>query len=209
MGETVFPGRKSAGAFRCGAFGSLVNGDVINLGNKVYEFRTSGSAAAGHVQVNVGVDGPTTAEAFRAAVMANQPSVAVDAYTNPIDNKVINLEAHDHGPAGNILFSASLTGATNIIDQTSGFLVGGAVAALKHLESDRYIVKGMDVTIGGFMIPTTLQSPKILSIQVFDATGVLKVCTGQWTASSNRIKYVAAGGTNPAATDEVAWTVRD
>ncbi len=209
MGETIFPGRKSYGAIRIGAYASLVNGDTITIGNKIYEFRTSGSASAGHVQVNVGGSGAATASALQAAIMANQPSVSIDAYVDLVDSLVVRLEGHDHGTAGNVAFSASLTGATNIIDQTSGFLLGGTAAGNRHLDSDRYTVTAMDVTAGSIMIPTNLQSPKILSFQVFDATGVQKVCTGTVTVSNNRIKYAASGGTNPANTDVIVWTARD
>jgi len=209
MGELVFPGNKSYGSIRIGAYASLVNGDTITIGNKVYEFRTSGSAAAGHVQVNVGGSGAATAIALQAAIAANQPSVPIDSYVDAVDALVVRLEAHDAGTAGNIAFSASMTGGTNIIDQTSGFLLGGENGKLTHLDSGRYTVQPLDVTAACIMIPTKLAAPKILSIQVFDATGVLKVCTGTFVPSSNRLKYVPAGGTNPAATDVICWSVRD
>jgi hypothetical protein len=175
----------------------------------VYEFRTSGSAGAGHVQVNVGMDGPATALALQAAIVANPPTPQIDAYIDAIDSKVVRLEAHDYGTAGNVAFSASLTGGTNIIDQTSGFMLGGEAGSLKHLDSGRYTVTALDVAATAIMIPTKLTTPKILSIQVFDATGVLKAATTKWTQSTTRIKGEFAGGTNPAATDIVCWSARD
>lgn len=209
MGEIVFPGNKSYGAVAIRAFGSLVNGDTITIGDKVYEFRTSGSPAPGHVGVTVGASDVLTITALIAAIIANPPSVAVDVYVDPVDAKVMRIEAHDHGTAGNMAFSASMTGATNTIDQTSGFLLGGEAGSLKHHDSGRYTVTQMDVDAANIMIPTKLQAPKILSIQTFDSSGKKKADTNDWTASSNRIKGSFTGGTDPVAGDVIAWSARD
>jgi hypothetical protein len=210
MGETVFPGVKAQSAIRIGAYASLVNGDIITIGAKVYEFRTSGSATVGRVQVDVGVSGAATALALQAAIVANPPSPQIDAYIDPVDSLVVRLEGHDHGTPGNVIFSASMTGATNIIDQTSGFLVDGEAGSLKHVESGRKTVRQLEVTAGCIMIPTTIQSPKILSVQIFAADGSPKNdVTTKWTTSLNRLKGALAGGTDPIAGDIVAWSARD
>ncbi len=210
MGETVFPGSKSKGSIRIGAYASLVNGDTITIGDVTYEFRTSGSADPGNIQVDVAGSGALTVAALVAAIVANPPTPLIDPYVDSVDSLVCRLEAHDEGSLGNVAFEADLTGATNIIDQTSGLMLNGANGSLKHLESGRYIVTALDLTATCIMIPTTLTTPKIVSIQVFSATGLLKGnLTTLWTVSSTRIKGVITGGTDPIATDIVAWSARD
>lgn len=210
MGETVFPGNRSKGAVRIGAFASLVNGDTITIGDITYEFRTSGSADPGNVQVDVGGSGDLTAVALKDAINANPNSPVIDAYIDTIDSLVVRLEAHDYGTPGNVAFSASLTGATNIIDQTSGFLLNGEMASLKHVDSGRQTITQLEVTAGSIAIPTKLTAPKILSIQIFAADGAPKnSVTTKWTASSNRLVGELDGGTDPIAGDIVAWVARD
>lgn len=210
MGETVFPGNKAHGSIRIGAYGSLVNGDTITIGDKTFEFRTSGSADPGNVQVDVAGSGALTVAALVAAIVANPPSPLIDAYVDSVDALVCRLEAHNHGTAGNLAFEASLTGADNVIDQESGFLLGGENGSLKHLDSDRYTIQQVDVDAECIIIPTKLTSPKILSIQIFASDGTPKNdVTTKWTVSTSRLKGALDGGTDPVAGDVVAWMARD
>ncbi len=209
MGETVFPGNKSYGAIRIGAYASLVNGDIVTIGTKVYEFRTSGSPSAGHVAVAVGADGPGTASNLQAAIAANPNVPKIDAYIDAVDTKVVRLEGDDSGILGNVVFSASMTGATNIIDQTSGFLLGGEAGNLRHEDAGRYTVTALDIAAGSIMIPTKIAAPRIMSIQVYSSAGLRKYETTLWTTSSNHLLGTISGGTNPIATDIVCWSVRD
>jgi hypothetical protein len=214
MGEIVFPGVKAKGSVQILAFGSLVNGDLITIGNAIYEFRTSGSPAAGHVAVAVGASNALTAAALAAAIVAFPPTVAtlsapVTAYVDSVDTATVRIEGVSAGSAGNMTFVSTMTGGTNTIDAVGGLMVGGENASLKHEASGRYTVTALDVLANSFMIPTPLASPKILSIQCFTAAGKNKAITTAFTPSGTRIKGAPDAGTDPIATDVIAWMARD
>ena len=214
MGELVFPGNKAKGSVRIAAFGSLVNGDLVTIGNAIYEYRTSGSPAAGHVAVAVGASNALTAAALAAAIVAFPPTVAslsapVTAYVDSVDTDTVRIEAAHAGVAGNMTFVSTMTGGTNTIDAVGGLMVGGENASLKHQASGSYIVTALDVSANSFMIPTPLAAPKIISILCFSAAGKLKAITTAFTVSGTRIKGAPDAGTDPIATDVIAWSARD
>jgi hypothetical protein len=133
----------------------------------------------------------------------------VAAYVDPISTAVARIEATGVGTSGNMTFTTTMSDSDNKIDAASSLMRHGVKASLKHEASGRYTVSGQDVTAGCIMIPTPLASPKIESIQVWSAAGLLRATTTLWTVSTTRLKGDFDGATNPASTDIVAWVARD
>jgi hypothetical protein len=207
MGRVQNDGNLSVGAARIAAFASLVNADYIIIGSKKYEFRTSGSATPGNVQVNVGASNALTIAALVAAINANKPAIPVSAYVDPIDTTVCRIEADGEGARGNMAFTASLTGATNVIAATSNLLSHGENAINKHFRQGSYVVTAIDELIGCFMIPTGLQAPTNMQMDVWSATGLQKSLTTLCTFDvDGRIKGDFDGADNPVAGDKINWS---
>src|SRR5688572_8676587 len=98
-----FMGRKAQGAIRFGS-NTLVNGDTITVGGKVFEFRTSGSATPPNVQVNVAGSAALSAAAFITAFNLNKPAnlnVNITAVVDPVAADVVRLIADKVGALGN------------------------------------------------------------------------------------------------------------
>lgn len=205
MGRFRFSGNRAVGAFRSGDFASLVNGDYIIIGSKKYEFRTSGSATAGNVQVNVGASDALTITAFMAAVNANKPTVPVTAVVDPIDPKVARITADSRGAAGNIVFTASLTGAANVISG-SGLLQYGESAAEQVLHRGSYVVTAIDVSATSIVIETGLTSPVHATIESYTSTGAKKTSTALKTISGTKILVDFTGATDHVAGDVIEWS---
>ncbi len=208
MGRIENDGLISVGALRIAAYASLVNGDLVTVGDKLFEFRTTGSAGAGNVQVDVGASDVLTIAAFVAAFNLNKPSVPVSAYVDPIDTKVCRLEADGEGARGNIAFTASLTGATNVIAASDDdTLSHGEDALNKHDRRGSYVVTAIDALAGCFMIPHGLQAPTNLQIDCWSATGLQRSLTTLCTFDSEgHIKGDFDGATNPVAGDKINWS---
>lgn len=202
MGRQKYEGVKAQGAIRFGS-NVLVNGELFTVGGKNYEFRTSGSAGAGNIQVNVGGTAALTAAALIAAINANKPTVPVTAYIDPIENVTVRLEADFPGTNGNLAMSETVVDAGITIsgaNMTNGEDAGNQVEA-----RNEYVVTALDVAAGCCMISTGLQTPRFMQLEVRTATGLQKAITSLCTFDGTRIKVDSDGATNPAAGDKIVW----
>ncbi len=204
MSRVRFFGRKAQGSVNF-ADNLLANGDTIVLGGVTYEFRTSGSAAAGHVQVNVGGTAALTAAAFLAAVNANPPAIGVTASLDPVTATVIRLTANKPGSAGNV--GLVLTTGTSSAVVSGATLVGGYNAGTQTLHHGSYVVTANDVSATNVEIETNLSSPVGVNLKYWKSTGEEHLSiTDKHTISGSKIEIGQAGATHLAAGDIVEWS---
>ncbi|HEV3027548.1 MAG TPA: hypothetical protein VG457_08250, partial [Planctomycetota bacterium] len=168
------------------------------------EFRTSGSAAAGHVQVNVGGTAALTAAAFLAAVNANPPAIGITASLDPVTNTVIRLTANKPGVAGNV--GLVITEAASATLASGATLVGGYNAGTQTEHHGSYVVTANDVTATNVEIDTNLTSPVDVVVRYFQSTGEEHLSiTDRLTVSGAKIEIAQHGATHLAAGDIVRW----
>ena len=213
MGRIRFDGNKGCGAVRIGDFANLLDGEQIIigdplLGGKVFEWDDDAAVEDGSIAVTIGGSGAACATALAAAINANPPTgVDITAYIDPKDTSVVRLEATDAGARGNLAFTHDMADAGNIIsNDNEDALVGGENGSTQKVARGTYIVTDLDVLADNIMIPTALQTPARLQIDVWSATGLQKALTTLWTISSNRIRGNFDGATDPVATDVIEWT---
>jgi len=203
MARIRFFGRKAQGSVNF-ADNTFANGDVIVVGNVTYEFRTSGSAAPGHVQVNVGGSATLTAAAFLAAVNANPPTIGVTASLDPVTATVVRLYANKVGSAGNVALSITTAGSSSTVSGAT--LVGGYNAGTQTEAHGSYTVTAIDVTATNVEIETGLASPVDPIVRYYKSTGEEHLSiTDKLTISGSKIEIGQAGATHLAAGDVIRW----
>lgn len=207
MGQVRYLGRKATGAIRFGS-NTIVDGEIITVGDKVYELRAAGSAAAGHVLVAVGGTAALTAAALIAAINANKPTVPVTATVDPVENVTIRLAADAPGAQGNITLLEGVADAG--VTVSAATLLGGDYGGKQFVESSVYVVTVLDVAALNIMIPLEVSNPRNLIVQYRKSTGEehLSITDKAVLLSSpNFLKVFQAGATHLAAGDEIHYQV--
>jgi hypothetical protein len=205
MGQIRYLGRKATGAILIGDVTKLSNGLLQVIGDKTFEYRSSGSPTAGNIAVAIGVDEATTVTTLIALINANKPTQACTASVDPVDNKVIRLAADAPGAQGNIALTNTVGDASYV--NSAATLLGGDYGGKQFVEQGQYVVTALDVTAQNVMIPLEVASPRNLQVEVYSSTGAKKAITDLCTISGSFLKIAKTGGTNLAATDVVHYQV--
>lgn len=216
MARNRFLGIPSLGAIffsENAAVADVVDGEVIVIDDKTYEFDDDASVGAGNVSVDIS-DTPTSAvlaTRLVAAIGANQPTVPITAYVDPsppVNTAGVHLEAGDAGAAGNVTFTTTMATGTSAIASVDDKIVQGENAGTQTEHRGVYIVHAVDVLLEKVIIPTGLQTVKPNQYEVHARTsvGANIAFTDQATIiNNNRIMIAKTGGTNLAAGDIVIW----
>ncbi len=218
MGRIVFKGNKGHGSVRIGEYGTLIDGDYVQLGNKKYEFNdTEGDVTAGRVWVHRQTDAATCITNLVAAILAEPPTSADDgsapckAYVDTKSAIVCRIEATARGRKGNVDLIGSFADSDNTVAAEDDKLAGAEEGSEQNYQRGVYTVTAHDVAADNLEFPCGLTSPSMLMAQVYSAAGVLKACTAEFTFIDGlgdgqaRVRGNFAGATDPAATDEVRW----
>ncbi len=179
------------------AVADVVDGELITIGNKVFEFDDDSSVSGSNVLVDM--SGSPTAQAVRAtlitAINANKPSIPVTAvvgHTEPALTGVIIIEADAEGTAGNQIFTTTMATGSSAIDGT-GLLQGGENgASQKEWRHDR-AVEAEDLTAAGMQFDTGLTSPRFAIAQVRTAAGAIIAWDGLLTISGREVRMDNSG----------------
>ena len=204
MSRLKYFGRPAQGAIRFGT-NTLVNGDTITIGGRVYEFRTSGSATPPNVQVNVGGSAALTAVALRDAINANKPTIGVTATIDPVDTAVVRLKADVAGAAGNLALAEAVADAGIIVSGAN--LTQGQNGSARNYHFGTYVVTALDVLATNVVIETGLPAAvEFAQLHIKSATGLFKgTLTGLITKSGAQIRHDFAGATDLVAGDLIEW----
>lgn len=212
MGRFRFNGLKAQGAICIKDYASLLSGELITIGNKVYEFRTSGSASGSHIQVNVGASNALTITALITAINANKPtnaagvaSAPATAVVDPVDTSVCRIYADSRGAAGNMIFTTTMADSDNVITG-SGLLEYGENAGEQTLHRGSYVVSAIDVLALSIVIETGLTTPRDATVETYGSTGAKKTSTALKTVSGTKILLDFTGATDHVAGDVIVWS---
>jgi len=203
MSRVRYFGNPAQGSISFGS-NTIVDGEIITIGDKIYELRAAGSASAGHVLVGVGGTATLTAAALVAAINANKPTVPVTASVDPITATVVRLVADAPGAAGNIALLEGVADAGVVVSGAT--LVGGENAGTQTVARGKYTVTANDVTATSIVIETGLVSPRFATIETYSSTGAKKTSTGLLTISGSKLLVDFTGSTDHAATDVIVWS---
>lgn len=203
-GQKLHAGMSGAYGIGYVNFGASVTADdTLTVGSDVYQFKTSGNAAAGMIKVDVsgGVTAAIASDAFIVAVNANARSavVAVD-----ISTSLVLLKTKRAG--GIVTLAEGMTSASNTVDQ-----MGASVAedGLAQIAVFRIVPTAAQVTKGSIAIGLDFV-PRAVTVQVrVTATGVTVAWNGAVTLDvTNKLVTIDNTSTTDwAATDTVAVLV--
>lgn len=187
------------------AVADVVDGELITIGNKVFEFDSDSSVTGSNVAVDI--SGTPTAQAVRAtliaAINANKPSIPVTAvvgHTEPANTGVIIVEADAEGDAGNLVFTTTMATGTpaSAIDGT-GLLQGGENGASQKEWRHTRTVEAEDVTAAGMQFDTGLSSPRFAEAHVRTAAGATIAWDGLLTIDGREVRMDNSGAVDFAA----------
>jgi hypothetical protein len=209
MGLLGFDGNRAYGAGRIGNHAGLADGEEIELGGRVYEWDSGGGVADGNVAVEIGANAQEDVENLVEAINANPPEgKPVTAYVDPIEPTVFRIETDGEGARGNMSFTTTMADPANVIDAVDDKLRGGEDGISQQLRRGSYVVSSIDAGAGSLMIPTGVQNPRHLRVDVWAANGRRKTeLTTKWSIDQARIKGDWDGAENPVAGDRVEWIV--
>lgn len=201
-GRLKFKGNKAVGSIHL--TGQPSDGDIVTIGNKVFEFDSNASVTAGRVAVTIAGSAALTAAALIAAINSNKPTVPVTAVIDPVNasGSRILLIADRVGANGNMVLTEA---ATNLTVSGAGTMLGGENGSLQTPARGAYTVEDEDILADAISIPTGLTSPRFAQVTVRTALGLIKVPTWLLTISGANILLTFAGATDPVATDVVTW----
>lgn len=206
MSRWKFFGLKSVGAIRVGDFANLLDGEVIVIGDKTYEWDNNAAVTAGHVLVTIGASDAACIVNLMAAINANKPSIPVSAVVDPKDAKTARIYADNRGAAGNIDFTTDMADAGNVIAAVDDLLANGENGGNQIRHRGVYVVTAIDILADNLMIETGLpNSIDWFSAEVRTTAGVPKAHTMELTASGTKIRGNFAGATDPVEGDVITW----
>src|SRR5687768_1378332 len=145
MGLYLYNGSKAYGATRIGSHGNLLDGEIITIGNKIFEWDDDAAVTPGRILVDIGANAIAAIANLVAAVNLNKPERPVTAHVDPLDTAVARIIADDVGARGNMVFTTTMAHASNIIDAVAGLLKGGEDAITQTLHRNTHIVTALDV----------------------------------------------------------------
>lgn len=201
MGRQRYFGNRAHGVIfisEAATVADVADGEIITIGNKVYEFDVAGDGVAGS-NVLVDATGTPTAAALRAtllaAINANKPTIPVTAvvgFAEPALTGCIIVEADAEGDAGNMVFTTTMVTGTSAIDG-SGLLQGGENGASQKEWRHNRIVEAEDVLVAGLQFDTGLTSPRFATAVVRDAGGMVIAWDGDLTIVGREIRMDNGG----------------
>lgn len=203
MSRVRYFGNPAQGSIKFGS-NTIIDGETITIGNKVYELRAAAPAGGGHILVVVGGTAALTAAALIVAINANKPSVPVTAVIDPVSNVTVRLVADVAGDAGNIILQETVVDAGIVVSGAT--LVGGENAATQTIARGKYAVTQNDVDATNIVIETGLVSPRFATVESYGATGAKKTSTGLVTVSGTKILHDFTGATDHVAGDVLVWS---
>ena len=212
MGRQRFFGNKGHGViFISEAIGvaDVVDGEVIVIGTKTYEFDDDASVGAGNILVDMSgaPDGATVEATLVAAINANKPSVPVTAVAhpgNPAVSGCVLISADARAGAGNMVFTTTMATGTSAISG-AGLLEFGEDGGSQVESRVEWVVSPEDVLATMIAIETGMNSPRFADATVRTAAGVVKAWDGALTVVGSQIR-LAIGAVAWAATDVVTVT---
>jgi hypothetical protein len=210
MATKLYGGSKGYGAVRIGAFASLIDTEIITIGNKVYEWDNNAAVTAGRKLVTIGASDAACATNLAAAINAEPPTQhAVVAYVDPVDTKLVRIETVGAADVGLMTFTTTMAHVSNTIAAVANKLAGAESQRNRVEDDGEYIVTAQDILAGNIMIPTKLQTPRRARFQCYTTDGDLKVITWRKTISTTRIKITANGATAPIQGDVIVWNASE
>jgi len=209
MGRVYFDKAKGQGAYRIGNYANLVDGDILGIGDKNYEFDDNGAVGAGNVKVTIGGSNSATATNLKGAINTTPPTHPVVATIDTVDDATVNFVATYGGPAGNLAIVDDTTGGSNL--PSGAVMTGGESDGNQKIARGEYIVTAIDEDAGRVRIETSRASPRFPQIVVKTDDGEIEVpVTGNWEVVGSALVYTfddASGGVNPDEDDVVTWLV--
>lgn len=212
MGRQRYFGNRAHGVIiieETAAVADVVDGEVIVLGNKTFEFDDDASVTGSNILVDM--SGSPTAQAVRATLLAlinaNKGTIPVSAvvgHTEPANTGVIILEADAEGDAGLIVFTTTMaTGAPASSIDGTGLLQGGENGSSQKEWRHCRAVEAEDVTAAGMQFDTGLDSPRFATAQFRTAAGAIIAWDGLLTVVGREVRLDNSGSVDFAATDVV------
>lgn len=201
MGRVRDAGNKRYGAARIGNHAGLVDGEEIELDDKVFELRAAGPATGTNILVLVGANAAEAVDNLKAAINAQLAGIVV-AYDDPVEDETLRLEAANPG-AREIPFTTTMSDPANIIAAVDDKLAGGSNDGNRSRAALEYVVTALDVAAEVLTIPTPFQSPVLGAFRVVSSTDVPKYITDKPTVANGRVVITKNGATNLAAGDKV------
>jgi len=204
MGRVRDAGNKSYGSVRIAAFASLIDGEIITIGDKDFEWDNNAAVTSGNILVTIGASDAISIANLRDAINTAYPSTLV-AYVDPVDTKVLRIEGFDAGALGALAFTTDMAHASNIIAAVAGILAGSSNDENRARAGGVYTVTALDVLAANIMIPTPFSAPVLGSLRVVTSADVPKYFTAKPTISGTRIKIAEQGATALVAGDKITW----
>ncbi len=211
MGRQRYFGNRSHGLIfisEAATVADVVDGEIITIGNKVFEYDVAGDGVAGS-NVLVDATGTPTAAALRAtlitAINANKPSIPVTAvvsHTEPALTGCIVIEADAEGDAGAIVFTTTMATGTSAIDG-GGTLQGGENGSSQKEWRHTRVVEAEDVLHAGMQWDTGLTSPRFTIVDVRTAAGAVIAWDGLLTIVGREVRMDNSGSIDWSAGDVV------
>ena len=210
MGRQRYFGNRAQGVIfisETASVADVVDGEIITIGNKVFEFDDDAVVSGSNVLVDM--SGSPTAAAVRAtliaAINANKPSIPVSAvvgFAEPALTGCIIIQADAEGDAGHIVFTTTMITGTSAIDGL-GLLQGGENGSSQKEWRACRIVEDEDVLVAGLQFDTGLDSPRFATAVVRDANGVEIAWDGELTRVGREVRMDNGGSVDWAAGHEV------
>lgn len=197
-------GNKAQGSIHL-ANNTIVDGDYLTIGSKVYEFDDDAAVTSGRVLVTIGGSAAATAANLIAAINANKPSRPVTAAIDPtnVSGQKVNLIADRVGAAGNIALTENVANAGLTVSGAT--LLGGENASEQDVARGQYVVTAADILADGIVIETGLTSPRFPITELRTTAGLIKAATYLLTISGSKLIFTFAGATDPIAGDVLRW----
>jgi len=206
MGTIEYRGSKGYGAVRIGDFANLADGEIITIGNKVYEWDNNAAVTAGRKLVTIGGSDAACATNLAAAINAEPPTLyPVVAYVDPVDTKTVRIETTKQADAGLMTFTTTMADGDNIIAAVANKLAGAESQRLQVLDEGEYVVTALDLLATNIMIPTSHSTPRKVTFLCYDTNGMQRVLSWRGSVSNGRIKISTNGATPPIAGDRILW----
>lgn len=211
MGRQRFFGNKAHGLISIsgGAAYDIVDGEIITIGNKIYEWDVVGDGVtAGRIAVDISGD-TSAAEALitlLAIINANKPTpTGVTAEAHPGNADLCLIIADKRGISGNMTFTTTMVTGTSSITG-SGNMQYGENGASQIEARGEYIVEAEDVLATEVVIDTGLNTARFYKLQIYASDGTVKVWDGALTLDGNkRLVLDQAGSTDWIAGDIIRW----
>jgi hypothetical protein len=162
-------GQKSMGTVYIGGHAGLLDGEVIVIGSRIYEWDDGGGVLPGNIAVLIGANAVADIANLIVAINANKPSIPVTAVIHPTNSEITTITADAIGAAGNLTFTTTMSSPSNLV--SGPVLVGGEDRAQQIVSRGTHILSVIDATSDSVNIDTALVSPRFPQVLVCDEDG--------------------------------------